>query len=200
MPDADDDRKQREHRFCGLYQANFRPIQAYAARRIWAHDDAADVVAEVFTIAWRRLAEIPAPPGDRLWLYGVARRVIGGRNRSTTRLSNLLARLQASHREYEQPPPWDGDPVHTRLLEAVESLRPTEREALKLVLWEQLSHAEAAEVLGVSVNAVGIRVHRAKASLRTALAPGGPPRTTTLPAPPAPGRIGAPSATMPKGN
>ena len=56
MPDADDDRNQREHRFRGLYQANFRPIQAYAARRVWVHDDAADVVAEVFTIAWRRLA------------------------------------------------------------------------------------------------------------------------------------------------
>jgi RNA polymerase sigma-70 factor, ECF subfamily len=130
----------------------------------------------------------------------VARRVIDGRNRSTRRLRNLLARLQASHRAYEQPPPWDGDPVHTRLLEAVESLRPTEREALKLVLWEQLSYAEAAEVLGVSVNAVGIRVHRAKASLRTALAPGGPPRNTRQPAPPAPARIAGPSSTMPKGN
>ena len=194
MPDTDDDRNQREHRFRGLYQANYRPIQAYAARRVWVHDDAADVVAEVFTITWRRLAEIPAPPGDRLWLYGVARRVIAGRDRSTRRLRNLLAKLQASHRTHEQSPPWDGDPVHTRLLEAVESLRPAEREALKLVLWEQLSHAEAAEVLGVSVNAVGIRVHRAKASLRTALAPGGPPHATTQPAPAAHG------STMPKGN
>jgi hypothetical protein len=43
--------KQREHRFCGLYQANFRPIQAYAARRVWVYDDADDAAAEVFTIA-----------------------------------------------------------------------------------------------------------------------------------------------------
>ena len=35
--------------------------------------------------------------------------------------------------------------------------------------WEQLTYAEAAEALGCSVNAVGIRVHRAKERLRTLL-------------------------------
>jgi DNA-directed RNA polymerase specialized sigma24 family protein len=40
-----------------------------------------------------------------------------------------------------------------------------------LVYWEQLSHAEAAQVLGCSPNAVAIRTHRAKERLRDALAP-----------------------------
>jgi RNA polymerase sigma-70 factor (ECF subfamily) len=37
------------------------------------------------------------------------------------------------------------------------------------VHWEQLTYAEAAEALGCSVNAVGLRVHRAKERLRTRL-------------------------------
>jgi DNA-directed RNA polymerase specialized sigma24 family protein len=41
-----------------------------------------------------------------------------------------------------------------------------DREALLLVYWEQLTYAEAAETLGCSVNAIGIRVHKAKARLR----------------------------------
>jgi DNA-directed RNA polymerase specialized sigma24 family protein len=48
-------------------------------------------------------------------------------------------------------------------------LKPAYREALLLVHWEQLTYAEAAETLGCSVNAVGIRVHRAKERLRQLL-------------------------------
>ena len=56
-----------------------------------------------------------------------------------------------------------------RLLAAIRELKPAYREALLLVHWEQLTYAEAAEALGCSVNAVGLRVHRAKERLRTLL-------------------------------
>ena len=62
------------------------------------------------------------------------------------------------------------DPVRDHLIAALDQLSRAEREALQLVLWEQLSHAEAAQVLGCSANAVAIRVHRAKARLRELLA------------------------------
>jgi len=58
------------------------------------------------------------------------------------------------------------------LLDAVRRLAPGEREALQLVHWERLSHAEAAAVLGCSANAVAIRVHRARTRLREELGPG----------------------------
>jgi RNA polymerase sigma-70 factor, ECF subfamily len=54
----------------------------------------------------------------------------------------------------------------------VGELKPAHREALLLVHWEQLSYAEAAQALGCSVNAVGIRVHKARARLRELLAAG----------------------------
>ena len=195
MPDIEDDRDQRERRFRLLYEEHYRSIQAYAVRRVEPADDVADVVAEVFTIAWRRLARIPEPPADRLWLYGVARRVAAGKLRSARRRRQLTARLQASHAADRNPGAHDqesaqglgqllvhgavadgtvdgavGDgTVRDRLAVAIAGLRPAEREALALVLWDELSHAEAAQVLGCSVNAVAIRVHRAKARLRDAL-------------------------------
>lgn len=89
----------REQRFHSLYQRYYGLIRAYARRRTWSPEDAADVVAETFTIAWRRIGELPAPPADRLWLYGVARHVIVGRHRSAGRRRSLLARLISS-----QPP------------------------------------------------------------------------------------------------
>ena len=62
-----------------------------------------------------------------------------------------------------------GDPVTEHVLAALATLKAADREALLLVHWEQLSFAEAAQVLGCSANAVGIRVHKAKARMRALL-------------------------------
>ena len=43
----------------------------------------------------------------------------------------------------------------------------------RLVVWEGLSHAEAAEVMGCSINAIALRMRRAKQRLRRVLAPNG---------------------------
>ena len=90
-----DHQRDTERRFAALYQAYYRPIMAYAVRRVAPAEDAADVVADVFTTAWRRIGELPEAPADRLWLYGVAQRVIAGRRRSARRLGHLTARLRA---------------------------------------------------------------------------------------------------------
>lgn len=170
MVGIDDGKEQWELRFRHLYQANFRPVQAYAVNRLGLADDAPDVVAEVFTIAWRRLADVPPAPADRLWLYGTARRVIARRHRSAIRRRNLLGRLAAQR--YPTQVAEAHDPVQQRVLAALGELKPAHREALLLVHWEELSYAEAAQALGCSANAVGIRVHKAKTRLRALLDPG----------------------------
>ena len=195
MPGTDNhQRDDEERRFAALYQAYYRPILAYAVRRVAPAEDAADVVADVFTTAWRRIDELPEAPADRLWLYGVAQRVVAGRRRSARRLGRLIARLRAdsSTRPLSQPGPGQPGPgqpapgqpgpgqpgpgqpglrdaMSDRVLAALGRLSDREREALQLVLWEELSHADAAQVLGCSANAVAIRVHRAKTRLRSEL-------------------------------
>lgn len=54
----------REHRFRQLYHEHYRTVQAYAVRRVATPADVADVTAEVFTTAWRRLDDIP-PRAER---------------------------------------------------------------------------------------------------------------------------------------
>lgn len=170
MPETETGRSEPERRFRVLYQAHYRTMLAYAVRRAGPSDDAADTVADVFMIAWRRLDQVPAAPDDLLWLYQVARRVVAGRHRSALRLRNLTERLRADHAGPVPQQPGGRNPAADRLVAALDRLPAAEREALQLVLWEQLTHAEAAQVLDCSVNAVGIRVHRAKARLRDMLA------------------------------
>ena len=179
---ADEDRYlQRERRFRQLYEEHYRSVQACAVRRVDALADVADVVAEVFTTAWRRLDDVPPPPADRVWLYGTARRALAGHYRGARRRSRLISRIESGYAGSPSAEPRPGG-LDDGLASAMRQLPEAERETLMLVYWEQLSHAEAAQVLGCSPNAVAIRTHRAKARLREALAP---------PEPRAPGPRGA---------
>src|SRR4051794_41828077 len=66
-------RLEPEERLARLYADHGRDVLAYALRRSPEAEDAADVVAETFLIAWRRLADVPEGDDERLWVYGVAR-------------------------------------------------------------------------------------------------------------------------------
>src|ERR1700710_246598 len=83
-------------RFGRLYRDQGRAILAYALRRVEDPEDAGDVVAKTFLVAWRRLDEVPADARARLWLFGVARRVIANRHRAERRRTRLGERLAAS--------------------------------------------------------------------------------------------------------
>jgi RNA polymerase sigma-70 factor (ECF subfamily) len=151
-----------------LFEAHHRALLAYAARRCPTLSDAEDVVAEVFLVAWRRLDDLPAGDAALPWLYGVARKTIGNQRRGLLRRGRLQARLEQTAERPATPAPSGTEPA----LAALERLSEGDRELLRLVAWEGLSHAEIAAVLGISVNAVAIRLHRARARFEQALVKG----------------------------
>jgi RNA polymerase sigma-70 factor (ECF subfamily) len=160
-------------RFEALYTGSYQEISGYVRRRV-PPDAADDVVAQVFTVAWRRFGHVPSPPQDRLWLFGVARNCTAEHHRDTNRSLRLRARLSrepdtAAH--VPGPGTLEGAaPDPGPVLAALASLRPKDREALQLVLWDELSHTEAAAVLGCTVNAFELRYRRARNRVRDALA------------------------------
>jgi RNA polymerase sigma-70 factor (ECF subfamily) len=134
-------------------------------RRVEDREDAADVVAETFLIAWRRLAEVPAGAEARLWLYAVARRTIANLHRSERRRTRLGGRLAESLRtELATRPAPTGEAAEA--LRAMGELGDEDRELLLLVAWEGLAPSEAAKVLDVSSLAARSRLYRARRRLR----------------------------------
>lgn len=83
----------RRRRFEALYAENSPLILAYALRRTDDHADAADVVAETFLAAWRRLDDVPDGDRARMWLYGTARRVLSNHHRGHRRARKLSERV-----------------------------------------------------------------------------------------------------------
>jgi RNA polymerase sigma-70 factor (ECF subfamily) len=156
-------------RFDQLYQSYFAEIYAYVARRKSRHE-VPDLVAEVFARTWRRIDAVPARPEDRLWLYGVARRVLTQEEPTTARRHALVNRLMHTRSISQEPSVVDESDVAAQLRTLIAHLKPFDREVVRLIAWESLTHAEVALVLGCSANAVGIRWHRSIGRLRKGLA------------------------------
>jgi RNA polymerase sigma factor (sigma-70 family) len=168
-------RELAQARFSVLYREHGRAVLAYALRRTGDSEDAADAVAETFLVAWRRLSEVPIGEA-RLWLYGVARRVLANQDRAERRRTTLGRRLaQSLSTELATHVAPSGEAA--AVLRAMAGLRPDDRELLLLVSWEELTPAEAAKVLDISALAARSRLHRARRRLRTLLADTDPATT-----------------------
>ncbi|MET8862767.1 sigma factor [Nonomuraea sp. NPDC004580] len=83
----------RKQRFEVIYVAHYADILAYVRRRTESSEDAADALAETFATAWRRFNDVPEGRDARLWLFGVARRVLANGRRAESRRSDLVERL-----------------------------------------------------------------------------------------------------------
>lgn len=162
---------ERQETFKSLYAKHRLEVLAYCTRRIGAAE-AADACSETFLVAWRRLDDIPEPPKDLAYLYGIASKVLSNHFRTMHRRSRLEALLGT----LEVPPPPDPSVLvvkssqDERVLAAVRRLKPKDREIVMLHAWEDLSRATIAEMMGLSRAAIDQRIHRTYRRLARVLA------------------------------
>ena len=154
----------REARFRRLYLSMYWDLLAYAMRRV-PESTSHDVVAETFLVLWRRLDDVPDDDEARLWAYGVARKIVMNHHRSSRRLERLKARLHSLPARHAEAADAPERAEAARVLDALRKLTDDEREVLLLSVWEGLSNTEIAAVVDCSVNAVAIRIHRARRHL-----------------------------------
>ncbi|WP_250006247.1 RNA polymerase sigma factor [Actinoplanes sp. M2I2] len=153
-----DDRRQR---FETVAPAVIAAVRRYLARRT-DPATADDVLQETLLVCWRRFDEAFA--GDVLpWAYGVARLCLANAERSHRRQGRLLTRMRQFGPPTVVPAP---DLPDEDLASALRALRPADAELVRLWAWEELTPSQIATVLGISANAVSIRLHRAKQKLR----------------------------------
>lgn len=146
-----------EARLEALFRKHEAAVFAYARRRS-TEEESDDVVAETFLVAWRRLDDVP--PNALPWLLNVARKVLSTRRRSANRRASLVEKLTAERPVSAQDPMPDG-----AALEAFDRLSESDREALTLIAWEELTPREAAAVMGDSPVRFRVRLHRARRRL-----------------------------------
>lgn len=160
-----------DKRFTATYRAHEDAVRRYCRRRLLP-DDVDDAVLEVFAVVWRRSDQVPADVDATLpWLYAIARNVVRNQSRSRVRLRRLKDRVgEMVDTGTISPETLIVRRSEDRLvLDALESLRPNDREILRLKAWEDLDRNEIARVLRITPEAVDMRIHRALQRMEKAL-------------------------------
>ncbi len=142
-------------------------LLSYFTRRVRPVEDAADLLSETLVVLWRRAHDVPVDPeAARRWAFGVARRVLATHRRTVRRRDDLTHRLRSELTTSSTP---SRDPAAARVHDALDALRPLDREIVRLVHWDGFSLVDAAAVLGRRPATVRSRYHRARQRLRTLL-------------------------------
>lgn len=149
-----------------LYRECVRDVHGYAISLLGDRSAAEDVTALAFERLYRARARMDPERGSaRAWLFAIARNAA---------LDELRRRRRAASPDVDELTLRDDacedalEHVERRaqLREALRALSPREREVILLKFHGQLSNAELARVLGVSVSNAGTRLHRALTHLR----------------------------------
>lgn len=142
-------------------------LLAYLQRRV-GFDDAPDLLGETMVVAWRRVSDLPVEPEQaRMWLFGIARGTLLNHARGERRRWALADRIRG-HVGADAAAPAADEGAEVR--DALARLDPDLAELLRLVHWERLSLAEAAELLGIPASTARGRYARAKEELRAVFA------------------------------
>jgi RNA polymerase sigma-70 factor (ECF subfamily) len=139
-------------------------------------DDAGEVVQETLLAATKSLADFRGEASVPSWLYTIARSFCTKQRRTSKFAPDAIVSLEESAGGLASPAPNPEEAAARREMEALVNgalakLELPYREVLVLRDLEDLSAAETAEVLGLSVAAVKSRLHRARQLIREHLAP-----------------------------
>jgi RNA polymerase sigma-70 factor (ECF subfamily) len=152
------------------FEENSGPLFRFAYRLTGSAADAEDIVQECFLALLKPNPSYnPRRTPLRTYLFGAVRNQALKRLRARDKTSD--ADPDGSHSN--QPSP-EIEAARSELgdavVRAVRELPETQREALILAHYEQMSLAEIAEVLAIEVGAVKSRLQRARAALKEMLA------------------------------
>lgn len=153
--------QQRQIQFDLFYAEHATAGFRFALRLCGNHEDAEDIVADALVKAFSRWSQYRGEADARTWLF----KIVLNEWRMRCRKQSVQA-IQLESIEHMANTMESKD---FALASAIMSLSRLQREAFLLVKGEGLTHAEAAQVVGVPVGTMYFRVHSAMNALRRLL-------------------------------
>ncbi len=142
-------------------------IHAFAYRLSLCPGEAADIAQDTFIQAARALGGFRREASFKNWLYTIAANKSRDRNRQRVRREKLTTDYTLLQAADDDAPSHEAAAVR----EALAGLPLEMREAVTLVYFEGMNHADAARVLGCAETTVSWRIFRAKQKLKKQLRP-----------------------------
>ena len=161
-----------------IYDRHAPTVLRFLGRRAGAKV-AEGLVGELFRIAFERRKTFDVSRTSALpWLYGIGSNLLLKHRRGEARRLRANARMAADEASDRRgsAAALDARMLLPRVADAIEALPDDEREALLLVVWEDLSYQSVAEALELPIGTVRSRLHRARTRLRELLGSNGKQR------------------------
>lgn len=141
----------------------------YAVRMLGSREDAEEALQDAFIRAYRSLAKCDDPERFGSWLF----RILANRCRTTGtrrgRREKTFVRDEVALHDASEEHPAEREAWREEIQRALVSLDDDQREAFLLKHVEELGYEEMAELTGVGVSALKMRVKRACERMRVLL-------------------------------
>jgi RNA polymerase sigma-70 factor (ECF subfamily) len=160
--------------FGGIFDRHVDAIHGFFLRRMGAAV-AEELTAETFARAFARRSSFEAlHDGAGPWLYGIAANLVHNARRGERRQLVAYGRAASMFREGstdfdEADARVDAGQLRAQLVKALLGLKVSDRDALLLFAWEELSYAEIACALGIPPGTVASRINRARRLIRLSM-------------------------------
>ena len=153
--------------FAAVFDRHWAELHRYCVSRAQAAGE--DVAAETFRVAFDQRRKYDARyPDARPWLYGIATNTLRRHFRTDARRAVPLI-SRALGFEDDALGRVEAHALGPDLAAALQTVASTDRDALLLHAWADLTYAEIAHATGVPVGTVRSRIHRARTLLRAHL-------------------------------
>ena len=153
-------------------------VKDYSERVYWHvrrfvnnHEDADDLVQEIFLKIWTALPSFRGDAQLFTWVYRIATNetlnwLRREKVRSALRFTTIDAEME---RRIDSDPFFDGDAADRALSKAVAKLPEKQRQVFILRYYDEMPYEQMSEVLGTSVGALKASYHIAQEKVRAAL-------------------------------
>ena len=153
-------------------------VKDYSERVYWHvrrfvnnHEDADDLVQEIFLKIWTALPSFRGDAQLFTWVYRIATNetlnwLRREKVRSALRFTSIDAEME---RRIDSDPFFDGDAADRALSKAVAKLPEKQRQVFVMRYYDELPYEEMSAVLGTSVGALKASYHIAQEKVRAAL-------------------------------
>lgn len=165
------DQKTARQAFDTLLRSYSQPVYWQIRKMVLNHDDANDLVQNVFLKAWNNLHNFRGDAKLSTWLFKIAiNESINFINKEKQRQgltedaddSFLLNNIEAD-------PYFDGETLHKDLLDAVAKLPEKQRMVFNMRYFDDIKYEKMSEILGTSVGALKASYHHAVKKVTDAL-------------------------------
>lgn len=146
-----------------VIQTYSQPVYWQIRKMVVSHDDANDIVQNVFIKAWNNLQNFRGDAKLSTWLFKIAV------NESINFINKEKQRLQLGEEaddsflleSLEADPYFDGDKLHLELQEAIAKLPEKQRLVFNMRYFDDMKYEEISDILGTSVGALKASYHHA---------------------------------------